>query len=151
MTNASKVIDTLNALIETCKDGEYGFRECAEHATAAPLKSMFNDRALECQAAAAELQRAVAQAGAEPGTGGSVKGALHRGWLSLRSAFPGDDNVAMLDEAERGEDRALESYRQALAEDLPPNVRLLVQRQLIGVQRNHDRVRELKEQYRAVA
>jgi hypothetical protein len=25
------VIDTLNKLIETCKDGEFGFRACAEH------------------------------------------------------------------------------------------------------------------------
>ncbi len=27
-----EVVSTLNDLIETCKDGEYGFRECAEHA-----------------------------------------------------------------------------------------------------------------------
>src|SRR5678810_541401 len=30
MTNEN-VIDTLNTLIETCKDGEYGFRTCAEN------------------------------------------------------------------------------------------------------------------------
>ncbi len=29
------VIDALNGLIETCKDGEYGFRTCAEHVKSA--------------------------------------------------------------------------------------------------------------------
>ena len=31
MTN-DDIIDTLNKLIETCKDGEYGFRTSADHA-----------------------------------------------------------------------------------------------------------------------
>ena len=37
MTNEN-VIDTLNTLIETCKDGEYGFRTCAEHVKSAQLR-----------------------------------------------------------------------------------------------------------------
>ena len=32
VTKSSEVIDTLNDLIETCKDGEYGFRVSAEQA-----------------------------------------------------------------------------------------------------------------------
>lgn len=80
-----------------------------------------------------------------------MSGALHRGWVSLRSALPGDDNVAMLNEAERGEDKALQRYREALFQPLPSDVRIVVQRQLAGVQRNHDQIRMLRDQYRAVA
>lgn len=146
-----KVIATLNTLIETCKDGEYGFTECADHADAAQLKSLFRNRALECSQAAQELQLIVARMGGDADTGGTVGGALHRGWLSLRSALPGDDNVAMLEEAERGEDRALTHYRDALLQPLPADVRMVVERQRLGAQRNHDQIRSLRDQYRAVA
>ena len=32
------VVDELNDLIETCKDGEYGFRTCAEHVKSTQLR-----------------------------------------------------------------------------------------------------------------
>ena len=48
MTN-DDIIDTLNKLIETCKDGEYGFRTSAEHAKSADLKSVFMRRSEDCQ------------------------------------------------------------------------------------------------------
>ncbi|MGZ8198608.1 MAG: DUF2383 domain-containing protein, partial [Burkholderiales bacterium] len=37
-TDTKDVIDTLNDLIETCKDGEEGFRTCAEDIKRADLK-----------------------------------------------------------------------------------------------------------------
>lgn len=144
-------IDTLNTLIETCKDGEYGFTECAEHADAVQLKTLFRNRALECSQAAQELQLIVARLGGDADTGGTLGGALHRGWLSVRSALPGSDNVAMLEEAERGEDRALAHYRDALLKTLPADIRMVVERQRAGAQRNHDRIRMLRDQYRAAA
>ncbi|MBN4664033.1 aldehyde dehydrogenase, partial [Escherichia coli] len=39
----------------------------------------------------------------------------------------------------------------ALFQPLPSDVRIVVQRQLAGVQRNHDQIRMLRDQYRAVA
>lgn len=149
--NQSETIEALNSLIETCKDGEYGFNTCADQADSVKLKSMFRQRAQECRTAAQELQTEVVRAGGEADNSGTVVGALHRGWVSVRGALPGKDDVAMLDEAERGEDRALSRYRKALEAPLPPEVRNLVQRQLIGAQRNHDQIRQLRDQYRAAA
>ena len=40
-----EVISVLNDLIETCKDGEYGFRTCAEHVKSTDLKDVFLRRA----------------------------------------------------------------------------------------------------------
>ena len=59
------VVDTLNTLIETCKDGEYGFNTSAEHVRSANLRQVFTARALECREAALELQRLVRQYGGE--------------------------------------------------------------------------------------
>ncbi|WP_018230828.1 ferritin-like domain-containing protein [Methyloversatilis universalis] len=149
--SATHYTDTLNALIETCRDGEYGFNECATRARASQLKALFRARADAYRCAADTLQNVVSSGGVEPDTGGSVGGALHRSWVGLRSALTGDDNVAMLNEAERTEDRALLRYRDALSRSLPADVRLVVEHQLLAVRHSHDRICLLRDQYRAVA
>lgn len=143
------VIDTLNTLIETCKDGEYGFNECADNTRSTELRTLFRNRALECQEAATELQRLVTEYGGTPDTGGSASGAVHRGWVSVRSVLSTYTDQAMLEEVERGEDAAVARYRDALERDLPDDVRELIARQFEGVQRNHDQVKALRNAHRA--
>lgn len=145
------VVETLNDLIENCKDGEYGFRTCAEHAKSADLKSVFQQRAGDCSQAAQELQTLVSSYGGRPDTGGSASGAMHRGWLAVRGAVALDDDQAMLNECERGEDIALNRYRKALEHDLPAEVEQVVRRQYEGTQRNHDQIKALRESYKTMA
>ena len=139
------VIDCLNNLIETSKDGEYGFRTCAERATASELKALFTKRAASCASAATELQGLVRQHGGKAEQGGSVAGTMHRGWVSVRDAVSGISDQAILDECERGEDSALAQYRKALKQDLPDAVKQVVQKQMTGVQSNHDEVKRLRD------
>ena len=54
----------------------------------------------------------------------------------------------MLEECERGEDAAVARYRKALKEELPPDVRSLVERQAEGAQRNHDQIKQLRDEAR---
>jgi uncharacterized protein (TIGR02284 family) len=122
------VVETLNDLIENCKDGEYGFRTCAEHAKSANLKSVFAQRAGQCRAAADELQTLVTRFGNTPDTSGTVAGAAHRGWIAVRGTVALDDDQAMLNECERGEDIAINRYRKALQQDLPPGLAAIVPR-----------------------
>ena len=145
------VVDELNALIETCKDGEYGFRTCAEHVKSAQLRQVFTSRADECRQGATELQSLVARLGGKADTGSSVTGTMHRGWVNLKSMLTGNSDQAALDECERGEDAALARYRDAIKEDLPDDVAAVVQRQYEGVKRNHDRVRTLRDRLKATA
>lgn len=140
-----EVISTLNDLIETCKDGEYGFRSCAEHADSSELVSVFNRHAEECLQAARELQEHVVQAGGSPDTGGTASGAVHRGWVAVRSALSSYDDLAVLKECERGEDVAVARYRAALEKPLPESLRAVVERQYQGVQRNHQQIRDLRD------
>ena len=62
------VIDELNTLIETCKDGEYGFRTCAEHVKSSQLRQVFTSRADECRQGATELQSLVTRLGGKADT-----------------------------------------------------------------------------------
>ena len=146
------VVETLNKLIETCKDGEYGFKTCAEHARSGELKEFFARRARECDSAAQELQALVARFGGTPDSGGSASGAVHRGWVAARGAVALNDDKAMLNECERGEDAAVARYRAALEKrDLPTEVDEVVRRQYQGVLRNHDEVKRLRDSMRATA
>jgi uncharacterized protein (TIGR02284 family) len=139
------IVDTLNDLIETCKDGEFGFEACAKHTQSSELRTLFQQRAAECRAAAAELQPYVVQYGGKADQGGSASGALHRGWVAVRGSLVGFSDQAMLDECERGEDAAMARYRKALKQELPEPLLALVQRQQLGVQRNHDQIKALRD------
>ena len=148
---SNEVVSTLNDLIETCKDGEYGFRSCAEHVKSIELRDIFTLHAQQCADAARELQAVVAQHGGKPVDSGSASGALHRGWVSVKSALSTYDDLAVLEECERGEDVALKSYREAREKNLPADVRALVDRQYEGAKKNHDEVRALRDRLKAAA
>ena len=140
----------LNDLIETSKDGEKGFLTAAGEVKSAELKQIFLERAEDCARGAAQLQKIVARDGGDPETGGSVAGALHRGWVNLKSTMTGKDDVAILEECERGEDVAKAVYSKALEDSsLDAEVRSTVQRQYDGVLRNHDQIRALRDRFRA--
>lgn len=140
-------ISVLNNLIETCKDGEEGFRSAAEGTDDSQLRALFNEYAMQRSGFAAELQRQVAGLGGSPERSGSLAGAAHRGWMDIKSAVMGRDNKAIVNEAERGEDSAVEQYTDALARDLPSDLRSIVERQARMVKEAHDRIRDLKLQY----
>lgn len=144
-TDNDNVIDTLNDLIETSRDGEYGFRTSAEHAQSSELKTLLTRHAEECRSAAQDLMALVRQLGGKAEESGSVSGALHRGWVSVRSALSGHTDQATLDECERGEDVAVASYRKALKQELPAAIRSVVERQAQGAQRNHDQIKALRD------
>jgi uncharacterized protein (TIGR02284 family) len=147
----SDVIDVLQDLAECSKDGEYGFRACAEQAERADLKSTFLQRADDCRGAVQELNEQIRMLGGKITEHGSAAGAVHRGWVSIKSKLTTYDDKAILEECERGEDNAKTRYANALKKPLPAGVKLIVERQMQGVQRNHDQIKMLRDQFRAAS
>ncbi len=145
---ADNITSILNDLEETSKDGEKGFRAAAEDTTNAELKAVFLGRAQDCATAANDLQGLVARLGGNPDKGGTVAGAVHRGWVNLKAAVSKRTDFAILEECERGEDVAKAHYRKALEQTLPEDIRVVVQRQNDGAIRNHDQIRDLRDRYR---
>ena len=149
---ADNVASVLNDLVETSKDGEQGFSTAADDAKDPELKTTFRRHAQECARSAAELQTLVSRLGDKPEEHGSVAGAVHRGWVNLKSAVTPRTDLAILEECERGEDVAKAAYRSALEDaGLPAEIRAVVQKQYDGVLRNHDEVRNLRDRYKATA
>lgn len=146
----TNVIAVLNDLIETSKDGERGFMKAAEDANHASVKEALLESAARCTQGARELQDLVLKLGGKPEDGGSVAGALHRGWIDVKSAVGSRADHAILAECEKGEDTAKKRFHEALEKDLPADVRAVVERLYHSVLQNHDRIRAMRDQYAAM-
>lgn len=133
----------LNHLIEICRDGEKGFQNAANHVTDATLRDLLTSMAAQRKAFAEELLPHAQRLGGASGSDGSGAARLHRGWMTLKGALSGHGDLAIITEAERGEDAALGAYKEALAGVLPPTIRDLVERQCTKVQASRDRVYEI--------
>ena len=65
-------ISTLNSLIETCKDGELGFKTAAEGLQSADVKAKFLEYLRQRAEMARELQAEVRRLGGDPEKSGSM-------------------------------------------------------------------------------
>ncbi|WP_312936335.1 PA2169 family four-helix-bundle protein [Pseudomonas sp.] len=156
MSNPNKdVIDVLNDLIEYSKDGQKGFEKSAEDVKSPQLKAFLQARGAGCADAARELQAEVLHLGGKPEDSTSLTGDLHRAWIDLKTTFTSNDDEAVLNETERGQDYALKAYREArekltkLNVPAAQNSLVLVDKQLQGAQKNHDEVKALRDRVRA--
>jgi len=147
MSTNSQHIALLNDLIQTLKDGQAGFKAAADDVDSHEIRTLFNTLVLQRSKFAGALQAlAQSQGESQPETGGSVSGALHRGWIDLKAALTSKDEHAILAECERGEDSAVAHYREALdSEDLPSNVREIIADQFVEIKEAHDKVRDLRD------
>ena len=144
----SEIRSTLNDLIETCKDSEEGFHSAAGKIKDPEVHTLFLKSYLQRSEFAGELQAEVTRIGGEPATSGSTAGAIHRGWVGLKTALAADTDYAILEEAERGEDAAVKNYIHVLRKDLPSDLESIVSRQFREIQESHHAIRELLERHR---
>jgi uncharacterized protein (TIGR02284 family) len=143
--DSKKAISTLNDLIETCRDGQNGFKEAAENVKSPDLKTFLNQIATERAQFVNQLQLEVRTLGGDPQKSGSASAAMHRAWIDIKGTLTGKDDHSILSECERGEDSAVEAYKDSLKLDLPPNIRSTVERQFQSIKLVHDRVKQMRD------
>ena len=141
----TEVRDTVAKLIETCKDGQEGYRQAAENIKNLEYKSFFEQQSAERGRFASELQEHITL---ESKDSGSVAGAAHRAWIGLKSKLGAGDE-AILSSVEEGEDNAKHNYENALKLSLPAVLASIVQRQYQNVKAAHDRVKVLRDSTKA--
>jgi uncharacterized protein (TIGR02284 family) len=133
-------LGVLNHLLETCRDGERGFRFAAQHATDPEVRELFASLREQRASFADELAPHVHRLGGQANISGSTAGAIHRGWMNLKDALSGHPDDMLLGEAERGERAALSAYAGALDGMLPPTVTDIVERQHAAIRAAHARL-----------
>ena len=143
MKKENEVIDNL---IETLKDGQEGFKQAAESVRNRALKTLFSDYSQQRSRFATALQSEARRHGeTKPETSSSTTGALHRGWINLKSAITGGDEHAILAECERGEDSAVERIQKGLGRWFNSNSSRACFRQFAEIKAAHDRIKSLRD------
>ncbi len=141
----------VNHLIEILKDGELGFTAAAEDATDPELKASLLRYADQRSDYAETLQGMVEEAGEKAEYAGTLAGTLHRGWINLKSAVASRDDLAILEECERGEDIAVGAFNVALAGDQLEITRPVIEEQAIHIRAAHTHIRTLRDRLASTA
>ncbi|RYE60145.1 MAG: PA2169 family four-helix-bundle protein, partial [Oxalobacteraceae bacterium] len=106
-------ISTLNSLIATTIDSVDGYAEAAK-ASQSRFSALFTSRASERRHVASQLQQEVTSLGGEPEDDGTALAGAHRMFLNLKSMVTGQDEKAIIDEVEAGEDHIKAKYEDAI-------------------------------------
>ena len=153
-TNQEKVASTINNLWETCKDGRQGYETAAENVDNPQLKSELTRLAQQRASFMSELQSSASQVGVTPpqtdttlgGTVMEAAGAVHRGWINLKSVVTGHDNKAILSECENGDTAAIKAYEAAMQDtSIPASVKSLIEKQHHEIQAAKQKITALKQ------
>lgn len=143
------VIGVLEKLIQTCRDGQEGYRDAAEHVKSVELRNFFNQQSTTRAEFAGELENEVIRLGRhDPDRKATASGALHRRWIDLKAAMGAGDH-SILSSIESGEDSAKKAFEEALNDKLPQDIKDILRRQSLEVISAHDRIRTLRDQTKA--
>lgn len=138
---------TIKDLVQTLEDGRKGYADAADSLADdgnAQLAEQFREYAQQRAQFADELRTAATKTGESIDEDGSIAGALHRGWISMKDALTGDSAEAVVKAAESGEEHAVSEYDKALEDDdLEADVRTLVKRQRDQIHAARQRLQEL--------
>lgn len=145
MTETSHDIRTLNGLIATTLDSVDGYETAAKDAENQAFAQRFTARASERRQVVDTLQAEVARQGGNPEDDGTLLAGAHRAFLNLKSAVTGNDDQAIVNEVERGEDHIKAKYESALQDnDLSADTRSAIGAAWDSVKSGHDEMRDLK-------
>ena len=145
MTETSHDIRTLNGLIATTIDSVDGYTEAAKDAENSRFAALFTSRATERRQVASALQAEVSKLGGNPEDDGTVLASAHRTFLDLKSAVTGQDDQAIVNEVERGEDHIKAKFEDAMKDnDLGAETRSAIGAAWDSVKAGHDEMRDLK-------
>lgn len=138
------VVAVVKDLIQAVRDEEEGFRLAAEAFERRDVKLLLIYYSHQRADFFQELHR-LEQVYCD-GTDELDKSAheLHAGWNHLHSALDAHDLEGILSACECGETHTIGCYRNALSQDLPLDIQMLIGAQSLEVKAAHDKVRYLR-------
>ncbi len=152
MNQDEKLFRAINDLVETCKDGMKGYETAAESVNDPQLKSELSNFSQQRAQFASELESQAQRFGITTTNDNTIEGvvldaagAVHRGWINLKSAITGNSNEAILNECENGDAAALKTYETALGvSGIPEDIRSIVEKQHSEILEAKNRITTMK-------
>ena len=140
---------TLNSLLETVVDSIDGFEQANTLVDTASFKPIFAEVIDERRRIKGEIETQIREVGGTPDEEGTMLASAHRVLMRLRDTVSKGD-VAVVDEAERGEDHIKAKFEKAAKDDgLSPAVAQFVASAASRVRAGHDLIRDLKHSLHA--
>src|SRR3546814_1430053 len=94
---------------------------------------------------ASQLQAEVRRLGGNPEDDSSLMAAAHHTFMNLKQAFTGNEDKAIIEEVERGEDYIKAKFEAALTDrELMPSSEAVIREAYTSVRAGHDRASALK-------
>lgn len=136
MMRIDEVIDRLARLAAVCREGEVGYALAAEASSQAENKVLLARYSRQHARLGGELEQWVERLG-----GTKFGPTSTHGWTT---DFDGCQESALLVECERHEREVREAYDDALGDDLPLNIKMVVQRQYTEIKAAQEVLRRLE-------
>lgn len=141
-------VSTLNSLIKTTIDSIRGFEDAIEDQETGKFADIFREFASDRRQVVALLQEEVRRRGGTAEDEGSFAAVAHRTFMDLRQIFTTQNDRAVIEEVERGEDYLKEKYEAALSDtNLSSESRAVIQQAYQSVRAGHDKASALKHSY----
>jgi uncharacterized protein (TIGR02284 family) len=138
-----EVVSTLNILLETCRGGQQGYLSAAGGTRDTELKMLFKTYSRQRAEFAGQLQDELVRLGGRPAEKKAPRDlAGDHAWDDMKSAA--GDESAVIAGCEKGEDRTVKTYEEALASDLPGELETMIRHQYIQVKESYELMRMLE-------
>lgn len=113
-----KAIGVLNSLITINNDRIEGYETASKETEESDLETLFAQFISTSQECKEELEMEVTRMGGEVAEGTKTSGKFFRAWMDVKAALTGKDRKAILNSCEYGEEKAQETYEDALENGL---------------------------------
>jgi uncharacterized protein (TIGR02284 family) len=143
-----KSIEVLNTLITINNDRIEGYETASKESKESDLKSLFAQFIATSQKCKYALVKEVDNLGGEVAEGTTISGKFFRVWMDLKAALTGKDRKTILNSCEFGEDKAIETYHQALedgSEFLSDQHKIMISSQKALLKADHQLIKSLRD------
>ncbi len=126
--------EELDDAVRALQDGVRGYMTAADEVSNAILATNLRKLAKSREAVLDQLIAVAADEARDitEAEGGSITGALHRGWMRVKSAVGGDD--AVIEAAKNGEAEAVDRLQKVLDSQLAPKVEEAIRRAMLDIE-----------------
>ncbi len=143
-----KVIDIFNTLVEVNNNRIEDYQSASEETKETEMKHLFLNFKKTSEKCKKELVDEVRFWGGKPVAGTTILGNFFRVWLDVKLAFTKNDQKAILNHCEYGEDMVLKTYDKVLSNEhneIDARQVAMIKNQYKLLKADHDTIQDMKE------
>jgi uncharacterized protein (TIGR02284 family) len=135
-----EVVSDVNHLLEVCNERIKGYQNAAKNVKDAELKSVFEKYAQQTKKFEQELLP-FSDYSSPDEAGTRVISDTWRVWMDMKAALTDGSRESMVNASITGEENAISNYEDTLDDDLPSDLRVIIERQLSEIKSAYNHIK----------